>query len=245
MSEKSLIGLSWSFQGNNFEQGNYSASFVLENLGGCALEDQGWTIYFSQQGLGVIDESVTGNVKIEHINGDFLRIVPLQGFRLEAGDSVEISYRKPGFMFLHSEAPLHPYMVRDNASVSSEEEIMHIEYRVLPLPSLEKFYPQAMNIVLPDAAWVYEQNGSSGLLSEEETGWILPTPAKQVYFEEFISLEKDLEVYFQEDLENEAGYLAGMLQQVRGSAPPVRQGTLGGPGKISLHLMDQKGRPES
>ena len=104
VDEKSPFGLSWSFKGNNAEQGDYSAAFVLENRDETALTDLGWAIYFSQQGLGVIDESVSGNVRIEHLNGDFLKISPLEGFRLDPGTSLEISYRKPGSMFLHSEA---------------------------------------------------------------------------------------------------------------------------------------------
>lgn len=227
-SEKSSISLTWSFQGNNAEQAYYSAAFVLKNLGEEALSDQGWTIYFSQQGLGVINESVSGNVRIDHINGDLLKITPLDGFRLDPGASLEISYRKPGSMLLYSEAPQHPYMVFDS-------KIISIDYKVLPFPSLEKFYPAAMNIAHPDAAWVYKQNGASYLLEAEQTGLVLPTPVKEAYMDDLISFNRDLVVYFREGLDAEAGHLSEMLKQVRGSAPPVKQGTEGGPGMIMLH----------
>ena len=69
------VALSWSFKGNNPEGNTTVLRFVLENQGEKALGDQGWALYYNQQGLGVIDESVTGNVRIEHINGDLLRIV--------------------------------------------------------------------------------------------------------------------------------------------------------------------------
>lgn len=36
-----------------------------------------WTLYVNQQGSGVIQESVTGNVAIDHVNGDLLRISPI------------------------------------------------------------------------------------------------------------------------------------------------------------------------
>ena len=71
-SNESYVDLSWSFQGNNVEQGYYSATFILENQGETTLSDKVWALYFNQQGLGVMDESVTGNVKIEHINGDLI-----------------------------------------------------------------------------------------------------------------------------------------------------------------------------
>jgi len=51
----SKLGLSWSFQGNNTEEGSHSAAFVLENHGESALSDMGWALYYNQLGLGVID----------------------------------------------------------------------------------------------------------------------------------------------------------------------------------------------
>ena len=233
-SEKSSISLTWSFQGNNAEQGYYSAAFVLENLGKTALTDQGWAIYFSQQGLGVIDESVSGKVRIDHINGDLLKISPLDGFTLDPGASVEIAYRKPGSMLLQSEAPLHPYMVYDSSEENENGKIVSLDYQVLPFPSLEKFYPAAMNIVLPDASWVYERNKASYLLEEGETGRVLPTPAVEIISGDVVRLDKGLQIYYEEGLAGEARHLAEMLEQVRGSAPDVREGTSAGPGMIKL-----------
>ena len=245
ISEPSPFGLRWSFQGNNAGEGYYNAAFVLENRGEASLFDKGWALYFSQQGLGMIDESVTGQVRIEHINGDFLRISPLKGFTLEPGASVEIAYRKPGSMLLHSEAPLHPYMVIDSGEDEEAGEVISVDYQISPFPSLEKFYPEAMNIVLPDAGWVYDQNSSSALLSKEEAGLLIPSAVKEVYFEEIITLGRDLKINYQEGLESEAGYFAEMLAQVRGSAPAIQQGTEGGPGMVRLHLDEQLSNAES
>ena len=237
--------LSWRFLGNNAEQSYYSAAFVLENLGEEALSDQGWALYFNQQGLGVIDESVGGNVMIEHINGDLLKIFPGEGFSLEPGDSVEISYRKPGSMLLQSQAPLHPYMVIETGQEGAPGEVIPVEYNIGPFPSLDKFYPAAMNIVLPDAAWVYEQNSACRILDEEERGLVLPSPLKEAYLDDEVSFDKNMVIYYQEGLEREAGYLSDMLAQVRGSAPDMQQGTTGGPGMIRLHVDETLNVPES
>jgi hexosaminidase len=234
-SADDTLALSWSFLGNNAEQGYYSAAFVLKNRGDSVLSDQGWALYYNQQGLGVIDESVSGKVRIEHINGDLLKIVPMEGFKLEPGDSVEIAYRKPGALLLESEAPLHPYMVIQNGLEGSPGTVVPVEYKLLPFPPLEKFYPAAMNIKLPDAGWVYERNAASRLLEDGETGLVLPTPVREVYFEESVTLGRDLTIFCQEGLESEAGYLAEMLKQTTGSAPSVQPGTSGGPGMIRLH----------
>jgi hexosaminidase len=235
-STDSKVALSWAFHGNDADKGYYSAEFVLENLSREDLTDQGWTLYYNQQGLGVIDESVTGNVRIKHINGDLLSITPLEGFILEPGASVEIAYHKPGSMLLESEAPLHPYMVYEGTGDGASMAVSISEYSILPFPSLEKFYPPEMGIVLPDAAWVYEQNSPNSLLGPGETGKVLPSPIKEFYSGGSLALYSDLAIAYQEGLENEATYLSEMLKVVTGSGTKVVEGSDGHQGTITLVL---------
>ena len=232
------VTLTWSFQGNNVEEGYYSAAFVLENHSKSALSDKGWALYYNQQGLGVIDKSVTGNVSITHINGDLLKIAPKAGFSLEPGASVEITYHKPGSMLLESEAPLHPYMVVDKPGNESDGTVAKVDYSILPFPSLEKFYPPAMDIVLPDAAWIYELNSRNSLLAYGETGLVIPTPTKEIYSSETLQFGEDIQIVFQEGLDQEASYLSDMLEKLTGSSPGVKEGTTGGSGIITL-MTDQ------
>jgi len=233
------VTLSWEFRGNHSSWEYYSAAFILENRSGKILDDQSWALYFNQQGLGVIDESVTGNVTIEHVNGDLLRIVPREGFILEPGVSVEIAYRKPGAMLLKSEAPLHPYMVYGESENKAGNAISISDYTLLPFPSLEKFYTRDMGIVLPDAAWVYEKNQASSLMTLGKTGLVLPTPGKEIQQGEPISLKGQFQIFFQEGLDVEAGYLSDMLKQLTGSTPEFQVGDPGGAGMISL-VLDRK-----
>ncbi len=232
----SKVGLTWSFQGNNVEEGYHSAVFVLENQGETALSDKGWALYYSQLGLGVIDESVTGNVRIEHINGNLLKISPLDGFSLEPGTSVEIAYHKPGSLFLESEAPLSPYLVYNKPEDGTSVALVIADYSVLPFPSLEKIYPAAMGIKLPDAAWVYGKNLSNSLLNPGELGQLIPSPVKEAYSGETVVLRKDVLINYHEGLDTEAGYLSEMLRQLTGSAPKINVGSEKGPGMITLFI---------
>jgi len=232
--EDSQVSLTWSFEGNHVEEANYSAAFVLKNLGEQALSDKGWALYFNQQGLGVIDESVTGNVSIKHVNGDLIRIAPKEGFNLEPGATVEIAYRKPGSMLLESESPLHPYMVYMDSEGEESTAISIADYQILPFPSLEKFYPPDMGIALPNAEWVYEQNGPSALLMPEEIGKVIPRPVKESYSDMKMALYDDLAIAYQTGLENEASYLAEMLKELTGNTTRVTEGTDGMPGTITL-----------
>jgi len=228
------MALSWEYKGNQTSWEYYSAAFILENQSEKTLDDQGWILYFSQQGLGVIEESVTGNVAIEHMNGDLLRIVPKKGFRLEPGASVKIAYRKPGSMLLKSEAPLHPYMVYGESESEAGEAISISDYTLLPFPSLGKVFTEEMGIVLPDAAWVYESTGSTSLLEAGEMGKVLPSPMEEIYSGETLVLDGDLVIAYQPGLDLEAAYLSDMLKQLMGSAPRTMETEESGPGYISL-----------
>ncbi len=231
--EGDVIAITWEFQGNHATDGYYNATFVLENRGDTALGDRGWTFFVNQQGSGVIQESITGNVAIDHVNGDLLRISPKKGFQLDPGQSVEISYQNPGWMIKESEVPLTPYMVYGEAD-EKQMAVLVGEYEVLPFPALEMIFPPSSGIVLPDAAWVYGQNSARSLLEAGTTGNVLPTPVKEIYSGETIILDKNAKIYHQKGLENEAGYLAELLGQVTGSVPELKAGEEGGPGAIIL-----------
>jgi hexosaminidase len=231
------IALTFEFLGNQAEGRYYDAKFVMENKGEVALGDTGWTLFVNQQGSGVIQESVTGNVLIEHVNGDLLRISPKEGFQLEPGGSVEIAYRNPGWMIKESEVPLAPFMVYGD---ENKKAVLTGQYEVLPFPPLDKIFPPSSGIVLPDAAWVYEQNSAVSILEPGNTGNVLPTPVREIYSGETVTLDKNVKIVYQSGLKNEAGYLAEMLKQVTGSASEVSEGGTGGKGMILLQIDKQR-----
>jgi hexosaminidase len=225
------IALNWEFLGNNITEHYYDAKFVLENRGDTTLGDRGWNLYFNQQGSGVIQESVTGDVVIDHVNGDLLRISPKDGFQLKPGQSVEISYQNPGWMIKEAEVPLTPYMVYGD---KDQTAVLVKPFEVLPFPALEKVFPPSSGVPLPNAAWVFEKNSSLTLLEPGSTGKVLPTPVKEVYSGETLTMDKNLKIVYQKGLEKEAGYLAELLHQVIGSTPSFTVGEEEGPATISL-----------
>ena len=90
------FALEWEFLGNQFHTGYSSAVFTLTNKSKHHLGNSGWEIYFSPMGRGVIPESVTAPVQIQHVNGDLVVIRPDLEFSLDPGEKVVIAYNKPG-----------------------------------------------------------------------------------------------------------------------------------------------------
>ncbi len=227
------ILLEWEFIGNNVAEGYYSSIFTLENKSEHTLGSRGWALYFSQMGRGVIQESVTGNVHIEHVNGDLTRITPKEEFLLEPGQLTEIGFNKPGGLIKENESPLGTFIVYFDAD-GKPASVTIPDYIIKPFPVLEAIFPAESMVPLPNASWVYEQNLHQVLLESESNGKIIPSPVREIYSGEMVTLGGDLMIHFNKGLDREADYLAGQLEIVMGNPPVVMQSSQSGPDIIRL-----------
>ena len=221
------IFLTWELKGNDAENEVSQALFVIENQGGQELGNSGWALYFSQMGKGVKQESVTGNVRIDHINGDLLRISPLEDFVLAPGQVVEISYDKPGSLIKETEAPAGPYFVFENSAGNKQEAHAVVNYTIRPYPGLEKIFPSGSGIPLPDAQWVFKQNTHLEKLEPSQVGRIIPTPVYAEFSGETTVLESGVKIHYQAGLETEFERLAEHLEKYLGAKPlsEISEGT--------------------
>ena len=230
------LALEWEFIGNNHQEGNSSALFTLINTGTQKLGNSGWALYFNQMGSGVIQESVTGKVQIEHVNGDLVRIIPSSEFNLNPGEAVKITYNKPGRVLKENEAPLGPYMVYYNSPHEISAIAQFESYTIKPFPALDKVFPEGSLVPLPDVAWVYGQNKHQSLLKTDEVGLIIPSPVYLKSSHKKISLGEGLKIHYEEGLKSEAEHLAETLDLLMGFKPTVVASGEGGANIIKLEL---------
>lgn len=211
--------LTWEFRGNDPGRGISSSVFILENYDNQVLGEDNWELYFNQMGVGILQESVTGNVRIDHVNGDLLRISPLKDFVLPPGESVEISYEKTGRLIKETEAPAGPYFVFGSSGEGPEETFAVEHYTVRPFPGLERIFPSETGIPLPDAGWVFEQNLHQQWMEPSKTGRIIPTPDHILYSGETESLDNQVKIHYQRGQKSESEYLGVMLETLFGVRP--------------------------
>ncbi|MCP4314370.1 MAG: family 20 glycosylhydrolase [Bacteroidetes bacterium] len=230
------IHLTWELKGNNPREGYSSAVFVIQNTGKQTLYDVNWKLYFSQMGMGVVEESVTGKVRIRHLNGDLLCISPMEGFLLGPGQKVEIAYNKPGSVIKEVEAPSGIYIVYEIGENGKEEAMAIQDYKVLPFPPLEKIFPESSGIPLPDAAWIYQQNAGLEELDPSGIIRVIPTPAVLRVRGGSEILRSGLVIRYMKGLENEAVYLADMLELLMGVRPGMVPGHGEGTNLINLSI---------
>jgi hexosaminidase len=90
---KNDITVTWEMLANGrADRPVCDAEFVIYNHGRRELGNSGWAMYFSQFPREIVPGSVSPEVTIEWINGDFFRITPADLFLLEPGDSMIVSY---------------------------------------------------------------------------------------------------------------------------------------------------------
>jgi hexosaminidase len=236
--------VTWEFKGNRaLPERTSSAVFTIENRSDQTLGESGWALYYNQMLKPVIKGSVTGRVKMEHVNGDLMRITPEAGFHLGPGDRAEIGYDMRDWLIKEVEAPLGPYFVYSDTSMEAPVAVAVETYTIRPFPPLKEVFPGAAGIPLPDAAWVFGQNREVEQLKDIPAHRIIPTPVKIEVNEGMVRLDEGLMIHFDEGLEREAAYLAGMLEDVMGKKPFLMSSNATGPGIIRLMVPGSGDRP--
>jgi hexosaminidase len=211
----------------------------LKTRGDQTLGERGWEIYFNHPGRNVVPGSVTGNVTIEHINGDLMRIIPAEGFLLEPGQKVSIRFSKGGWLIKEAEAPLGPYMVFKDSEGNDIWKQLHLP--IIPL----NLFPGWKRYSRPgEGSPCRMRNGyTRGILRNNVTGMdhsgrIIPAPAQMVTGNGKVVLGDGLMIHFHEGLKKEAGYLARMMEQVTGEGVTLMNSDTWGPDIIYLTLDD-------
>jgi hexosaminidase len=244
--DATAVSLTWECEGNDFSRGISLAEFRIKNNGKQILDDHNWKLYFNQGGSGFRNGSISEKVRFDHVNGDLMVLSPTSGFRLGPGEEIKISYEKSGTIIKEVESPAGPFFVFRCTIDVKEKAAAPGEYKVLPFPGLDRIFPEESGIPLPDAGWVYRMNQGIGITDLQGNPGIIPRPRHTDLLGWPVSLDSAIIIRFSGELENEAKYLAKMLERVLGSIPHLQQGSGSGTGVISLAIdSDRAKSPES
>ena len=190
----------------------YYAKFTLENLGTSPLKHN-WVIYFNQTYGPYAGRTQSGNMIIEHINGDFYRLLPAEDFEpLASGESVEVNYIGQNWAIKKNDAPAGLYLVfKDEKGVESKPQALD-NYHIAPfvtkaqlnrLPS-DKF-------PIPTAAYRYEKNAKLSRLNADALIPIIPTPVKAQRGQGSVEINNSFAICYFDDLRTETDYISDEL----------------------------------
>src|SRR5688572_3334646 len=81
------ISVQWELVTNfTDEKGVFEARFVLNNKSDIDLTNKNWALFFNMAPRPILENKTPQPADLQHLNGDWYKIVPNENFELEEGD---------------------------------------------------------------------------------------------------------------------------------------------------------------
>jgi len=227
----SINGLSMTFSviTNTYEGKPQSRSSMLFTAANnWKLSASGWKIYFSFA-RPIVPASVTGNVNIKHINGDYFCISPLPAFKgIGAGQSLDINFSSGDWMISNTDRPDGFYLVWDAAP----NKIYPIDkVKMLPFTKPGQYMRSPLDKVdTVTAASIFSQNKIIRNIAGDSLIKVFPTPVSYQESSGSFVLDGSTCVVSDPVFASESRYLSALLKAMLQS----RKGVIAKGEKITL-----------
>jgi hexosaminidase len=212
------IAVRWELVTNFTEKPNvFEAKFELINNGDISLTNKNWTLFFNMAPRQLLNPETPQPANLQHINGDWYKLVPGESFTLSPGKSVTINYSGVEAVIKETDRPMGLYFVFYN-DAGSEEKIVEVnDYTWTPFTKVEQINRNADDEEpIPTAEWTYKNHLGMYDVRDSALGRIVPLPRKMQSGSGVLNISSAMEIYFQPGLENEAKYLASALKDLTG-----------------------------
>lgn len=194
---------------SNFEPDNkLRAVLTLINNGDEAIPAEGWSLYFNS--LRILDiDSFPEQFRVSHINGYFFKMEPTEQFEpIAPGEHRDIEYLASFFAIKKSDAPEGFYFVFDDESIETVESV---KVHAFETPEQTNRSPNDI-FPVPTPEYTFNKNERLKTLDRSEISHITPTPAERTPAEGYFQFSNDIRVYYDQDFESEAQFLADILR---------------------------------
>jgi len=213
------ISVQWELVTNfTDEKGVFEARFVLHNKSDIDLTDKNWALFFNMSPRPILENKTPQPADLQHINGDWYKIVPNENFELKEGDSVIINYRGTEAVIKETDRPLGLYFVFYDEG-GEEAKIAEVsDYTWVPFTKPEQINRSHDDgEPIPTAEWNFRNNLTLKEVGESDVKRIIPTALRIQEGRDTLELSNSFEIYHRAGLENEARYLATSLKEVTGT----------------------------
>ncbi|QLG86921.1 carbohydate-binding domain-containing protein [Chitinibacter bivalviorum] len=230
------LKLTWACKTNAHNGDNFLAELTLTNLSDQSLPASGWAIYFNTC-RKIKPETVSGNVHVTHVNGDFWSLEPKADFGvLQSGETRTFAYEGLFWVISETDAPLGFYIVYDVGTPNAKME-------TIGDPVIAEFATPAQRnrksddaVALSTPAQTFEENQGLSLLATDAISKITPTPLSYLAGQGQFSIAKDTLIVHSADLANEAAFLQSSLLDVSGVVLQRAAITPAGAASIKLQI---------
>jgi hexosaminidase len=221
------VAVEWQLVTNFTEESDvFKAIFTLTNNSDFKMDSQNWVLYFNMAPRPIVPNQQPQPATLEHINGDWYKLVPGSDFELNPGKSITIEYRGTEAVIKETDRPMGLYFVFYDDQ-HQEEKIVEVEnYRWAPFDRPEQINRSATDEEpIPTASWVFQNNGNMFDIPDSGLKPIIPSPVKMRIDAGVLEISNSLKIFYQDGLANEAAYLAKSLKELTGKEFETISGT--------------------
>lgn len=239
-TDVSKIGFQWEVVENHYQQkAQFLSAFTITNNGRQTLPASGWTLYFNFV-RSVSSASVTGDVAIEHINGDLFKLYPGKNFAgIHPGASLRVEFVSSDWVVNYTDAPAGLYFIFDGAP---DKGVSVTNYTIKPSTEPKqylRFPADKIGLVTPQI--LFDQNKVIEPVSADKITKIFPTPQSYRETGGVFTFTGDVEIATDPAFRSEADYLSGELAALLVKKPVVVGSATPGKKKITIKKRDVSG----
>ena len=206
-------------------EGSFDSELILSNHSDQILGSD-WVIYFSYFRT-VLPEPDSAGARVEHLNGDYFRLLPEPGFRLEREAEARIRFRSRGSPVNQAQGPSGFYLVYGAATGEPLPVPGSIKSRVLP-------FPAGSSADIPTAESRFRAAANVQILPKDSVTPVIPTPVSFRRTSRTVVLTSRFQIRHEPGLEFEAAYLSDELEKLMGTKLNVAAGDRGAHNTILL-----------
>jgi len=200
------LHINWGVVENGY-QGKllFVSEFTFENKGQLGFKDKTWSFCFNSC-KQLLTDSVSGQVKITRINGDFYKMEPTASFpTLKPGGKIKIRTVSNTWAFMQADAPEGGYFVKNGVCIPTP---IHILPFLKPEQTM-RFAGDKMPV--ETAAVRYKKFEDLSVLSKDQLSPIIPTPSLLNMGEGYLKIAPLLTIVTRAESQKEANLLADFL----------------------------------
>lgn len=204
----------------NTAGGRFTSELVFRNVGEQTLPAEGWTLFFNF-GRMIHPESVTPTVEIDHLNGDFYRLRPTEGFApIGPGSRIRITFQAHGFAISASDGPVGFYLVWGDEETGAIDPIGDAEVLPFGPEQLRRTPADRHPVATPERVFAL----NAAVFPVDDIPLILPRPTDLRVGAGLVRIDSDVTIAHAPKLDPEAVFLADALAEFLGHPPEILRG---------------------
>ncbi len=204
---------------------SFEARFVLKNGSDITLDGKNWALFWNMAPRPIHTNKTPQPAVVEHINGDWYKMVAAKDFTLKPGDSISISYTGTEGVIKETDSPLGLYFVFYDQEGKEKDIVQVADYTVEPFTSKEQILRGKMDLKqVPTSESRYKDNLAFSLVDPSQLLKIIPSPVKLTAGTGTFTLTGKAQIFYEKGLENEARYLVEKLKTLTGTDFPIQAG---------------------